>query len=975
MNLSVKCRYGLFTIFFLCALFPFPVSAKIPFKAGTPRADTDSTFKDWYYTPTGVYGRVYLSKISGRKYFKIHRSSPAQITIYKYNPSGKLTSSDQVYFQKGLIQLITETDHWGLTYDSILFQAESDHEFMVTEKLNGENPFYPCPYARHIYKNNLLTDVFMVADSSKLGYNKEGVAHYVYERYDDLKRFGEIRSVTYYGDIDNFVISRISGCHKMVFTYDNDDNQIRKMSYGLKDEPVSDRTGCFEAQSHFDKDGNLIQIDYYDIHGILNNELLGCQRMLMDYKKGYLVSQSISDGDYKPIKPTAGTEYVESINYAYDENGNQTERSFYDMDYHPMDNLKGIHKEINLFDKSDMKVETVYFKSNDKPASDEFGIHRYIYKRNEKGQLISKSFLDLMDQSIKDNIDGALLLKFRYDDWGRIASVSYWVNDSIKMQNNFGYHEKTNQYNEFGKISSIDFYDKSGKPFLNGRNYNRELVSHDELGNISERRFYNRDQPETIQESQTQIYKYHSIHYSYDYYGRVLTVEYFDIGEKPAEAIVPFSPSEIFHCHKVEFNYQENQLASQVFRTNNGQDKLVNCKNQLCLVSTGERLRLLQNSRLIPAGVEYRSSAKQPTEGNTFFDNQLSFRNRDSILLFLNEMRTGMTPQGCATYYRIAPINKYYQVNGDVKDHFVANDQTASILHFEKGVLQGSAEYFYPNGNLKEKGNYANGVRIGTWEYFYQNGIKAKSIRFENNQSFLVDCFMENGKQSVSNGEGKFESDIVAGTIEVPLHMKVIGTVHEGVQTGKWEAYFTKQSDPSNIEEFKQGKFIKGLSKPLIGAQLEYKDNYYCRFENIHPEEGTDHYGQGLYCNSRTSSQGRYTVIRSHFDSLHAGMESILKSSKYAEYSGWILIDIKYNENDSISEKSVKLYKENDEFKNAILNMLDKYMVVQPLSKNNKNPIAYERFYILLIEKNEMVIPEEILSQQREIQSAKSAFR
>ena len=45
-----------------------------------------------------------------------------------------------------------------------------------------------------------------------------------------------------------------------------------------------------------------------------------------------------------------------------------------------------------------------------------------------------------------------------------------------------------------------------------------------------------------------------------------------------------------------------------------------------------------------------------------------------------------------------------------------------TIKNYKNGKLHGSAETFYPNGKLRQKGNYINGELHGPYEGFHRNG-------------------------------------------------------------------------------------------------------------------------------------------------------------------------------------------------------------------------------------------------------------
>lgn len=973
MNLSIKQTIKKTLLAYVLLYFTSSVSSKAaPFfnRTGPP----DSTFKSWYFTPAGVFGRNVVSKLNGRGYFKISKKRNDEVLVYKYNPAGILVNTTDVRFSNEQLALITETNQWGETYDSVWFKPADQNEYIVTEKLRGENPNIPCQALKYVFRQNLVAEIFCMMDSTKPGYNQEGVSHYVFERYSDAARFGLVKSVSFFGDIDNPVISRKTDCHKIINSYDEEGNLISKSIYGLKDEPVADRLGIFNAVMHYDKYGNETETDLYDAKSVLENQVLGYAKFFRDFKKGFLEKETCNDADFRIVKPSKALEFTAITEHKYDDNGNETERSYYNEEYKAVNNSKGIHKTVFSHNSPGMLTETSFFNDNGIAVADESGIHKYHFEKNSKGQIVSKTFFNYREQPAKDVNDGAFEVKYSYDSWGRIVSASYWANDSVKMLNKYGYHETVNSYNPNGLIATLEFFDKDGKPLVNRIGYSRQILEYNDQAQLAERKYYDRDKPVMLKDTNYFASNYHSIKYNYDNYNRVSSLEYLDDRGKPVEAKIKLDFGKETKCEKVEFVYNEKKISSELFRSDSGSTVAVDCSQKACLMPTGTGIEL-PNLKLLR---EYESSAKHQKavgikiDDSLFFADQLAFLNKDSLLLYLNENASGLSGKSCATFYRIAPINQYYQFNGQVSDHYIDNGNVASTLRYEAGLLNGPAIYYYKNGAIKERGEYKKNLRTGVWDYFYETGLKSKTINFTENGAFLIDCFAETGKSLAQNGNGTFEGFILAGNIRRPIRYAVTGNIKNGLQDGEWKLYNQFLNEPSNIEKFSEGKFKRGTSQSLAGKAQYYK-NYLCNFESIHPGEYVNQYGQDKDCafmGIPTSSDGPGPsgAFRDFFDEIHVGLQSILKSNRYKDYAGWVFIDLQYDEDGMASKKYVRLFNENTGFKNELLKMLESLNHQTPLKADGKRA-AFERFYIVLVGANEVLIPEEVIKKQWSLQA------
>ena len=222
---------------------------------------------------------------------------------------------------------------------------------------------------------------------------------------------------------------------------------------------------------------------------------------------------------------------------------------------------------------------------------------------------------------------------------------------------------------------------------------------------------------------------------------------------------------------------------------------------------------------------------------SVFYHNQLSFISRDSALFFLDGSASSLSEIPCAVFYRVAPLNKYYQETGHVTDYYLDNDSIAARLSYDNGVLDGPCTFYYRNGKIREKGIYTKNLRKGIWEYYYDNGGKSKTVRFTDSGVYLMDCFKENGEMLAQNGNGRFEGTVLSGTPYSTIELNESGPIKDGVPDGEWKLYSNLLPNPLFVEQFSAGRFIHGVSNPKKTGAKEYEQRSFSTVEGVHPIE------------------------------------------------------------------------------------------------------------------------------------------
>jgi antitoxin component YwqK of YwqJK toxin-antitoxin module len=189
----------------------------------------------------------------------------------------------------------------------------------------------------------------------------------------------------------------------------------------------------------------------------------------------------------------------------------------------------------------------------------------------------------------------------------------------------------------------------------------------------------------------------------------------------------------------------------------------------------------------------------------------------DNNFKFYFRMDGRLVSKECADYYRIAKLNpKSYVFNGPSRDYY-STGEIAVESNYLNSVLNGPFRGYYDNGQVKEQGEIVKGTKLGRWKYWYENGQVKKVISFHQNGDYeLEESYAENGEAMVVNGNGKFEAT------DLYPEMKISGEIKNGRQHGRWVIYNQAWRAKTAVEQFENGKFIKGLNVSKIGSPTKY---------------------------------------------------------------------------------------------------------------------------------------------------------
>jgi antitoxin component YwqK of YwqJK toxin-antitoxin module len=293
-----------------------------------------------------------------------------------------------------------------------------------------------------------------------------------------------------------------------------------------------------------------------------------------------------------------------------------------------------------------------------------------------------------------------------------------------------------------------------------------------------------------------------------------------------------------------------------------------------------------------------------------------------------------------ATYYRHSGFEPSTLHFDSIVTDYYMNGAIEMQGKYNKGKKEGQFIYYYPNHEVRLITNYSNHKRSGVWTSFYENGLKDKVVEYIDGKEKLIESNDQNGNMILKNLTGKYSFDLVynysfPAFSQVHLDQQsgkyiISGKFSKGSKTGKWEIKkddkisFKVNNDweTSNVVsrafqfKYKNGILIKGW---------EYKFNSKSEINidtltYLIPEPEKIKITESLFCEPGQMIRQNY-VIKAMLDlkaksTLPVELEDEtefkdffdLNFSKYimdCSKSIWLTINLKYDENGSISVNSI----------------------------------------------------------------------
>lgn len=272
----------------------------------------------------------------------------------------------------------------------------------------------------------------------------------------------------------------------------NDMNLITKLvNIGVDLSPCKDNNGIVIAARDYDKRGNQIKVSFYDAGGktlVLSNENIAGWNSVYD-DNGNETERSFFD-DKNNLTVCAGScaKWISK----FDEQGNETNLRYYNLSGKLMmvngsaganykrDKRGNILEKIEIgtdeqlasgkliarykYDKFDNQIEFSVYDRNNKPALNSLDYHKYVCIYNSRNQRIEIEYYGKDGELTSYNNDKYAIQKDEYDERGYIVRTSYYGKDKQLVVSNEGWASSTREYDVLGNVLKQSFFGIDGKP-------------------------------------------------------------------------------------------------------------------------------------------------------------------------------------------------------------------------------------------------------------------------------------------------------------------------------------------------------------------------------------------------------------------------------------------------------------------------------------------------------------------------------
>ena len=312
----------------------------------------------------------------------------------------------------------------------------------------------------------------------------------------------------------NFTNSDVS---QHLLTYSIDGYLIKKEfqnAYGTK-KPV--RNQYYGVKYEYDQNGQ-IKLEYYiDNHGSLTSGDSNIAKVKYEYDHfGNILHIEVSDKN----------EHFGTIQFSFDEWGNQKEKSYHDKLGAPVSD-NGIAKISNDIDQRGNITKTYLFdiKGNLKESLFSIAIREMEYDLN--GRLSKISFLNSMSRPV-NNKEGYAKQVISYDAQGRILEAFHYGENLKPAPNQLGCTLVKRTYNENSEILTDACLDENEKPTLDIQNVAKYVMAYNQWGFKKQLTMLGEDNRLTLNSD-----GFAKVVFETDMRGNNLSESYFGIDGKP----------------------------------------------------------------------------------------------------------------------------------------------------------------------------------------------------------------------------------------------------------------------------------------------------------------------------------------------------------------------------------------------------------------------------------------------------------
>lgn len=388
---------------------------------------------------------------------------------------------------------------------------------------------------------------------------------------------------------------------------------------------------------------------------------------------------------------------------AYDSDGNELGRRYFNPGGEPTLTTKGFAAYANSLDRYGNVLERTYLDLGGRLTMTSLGYATVRYQIGSLGEILKESYFDNTGHAASD-ASGAFAFESTYDRYGNRTSTTVLDEQDRPTLDKEHISQRRFGYDSNGNVIRTDTFGTSGEKVFGTEGYVTELESYDEHGNPVELRFLDADGKLTPGKGGDAIRRV-----AYDQHNQVIDVKLFDSQGKPT-----FGPGE-WAEHRLFYDERGNEVASEVYGTDgaptlqdDGVFRISRQYNDAGLVTEARSLAL----------------KGQPAVTNDMGEASVQRYEYDSIGRMIRASFFNASGTPAADSHRVSSLTYAYDPRGNITDRaFFAPDgspapnDVGAFAFYQEFDSRGNTtleEYRDANGNPMKISSGAAAVRIET---------------------------------------------------------------------------------------------------------------------------------------------------------------------------------------------------------------------------------------------------------------------
>jgi hypothetical protein len=312
----------------------------------------------------------------------------------------------------------------SLQWSETPYDTENGIHRLDPEKIKNVN-YYKFTYD----EKGLIQSVEFMRNNILLNYSLMGVVAKIVYRYD-----GSMQTKFFYNSKGEPVEQ--DGIYAVQYALDSKGNRVQLMYLGRDGSMINNNKGIHYynwkllqdgtvKENRFSLEGQEVALDTYcsflELRFSYNDK--GYLTRMANYRNDTLINCRGNSGKYS----------VGYLAFTTDEAGDVLKTESFTASGQPSELQAGWSKRIFKYDENGNKTECSFYDINNEPLNNGYAtVIKYSY--DDHGALTEMKFSGRDDQPVTDPVTGAALLKYTYDEEGRRTDTTYFDRNNSEIE-------------------------------------------------------------------------------------------------------------------------------------------------------------------------------------------------------------------------------------------------------------------------------------------------------------------------------------------------------------------------------------------------------------------------------------------------------------------------------------------------------------------------------------------------------------